>query len=274
MNGMVFEKTRDNKIVNYKNIIRILLICLSFILFLCYAFALDEKPRKETSIQISEPTSPTIETEKTGSEIILINNGAKYANTTEAVLTILPPRKASQMCLSKDGRNIMKWEPFAQNKKWELISGDGTKEVFVWLSDNDGNVLGPYSDKIILDTVPPGEVINLTIETTNVNWGLPPGTPRVKDSWRDRIKWKNPYDHDFVGVLIKEGAKVKNPIDGSFIKKVEGFPGKDEVVENYYSYLPGRIYVKSPKKTYTLFTFDSAGNFSRGFKVRNKQWIL
>ncbi len=64
-----------------------------------------------------------------------------------------------QMQLSHDGQAW--YDPVSYNTSmdWTLISGDGTKAVFVRFKDTAGNWSGPYGDTIVLDTVAPDTTI-------------------------------------------------------------------------------------------------------------------
>ena len=63
---------------------------------------------------------------------------------------------------------------FADTTNWTFTSGNATKTVSVWFKDVEGNVnVTPYSDTIILDTIPP---TNGTV------------TPTSGDAWV-RLDW-------------------------------------------------------------------------------------
>jgi uncharacterized protein (AIM24 family) len=65
----------------------------------------------------------------------------------------------ASMRLSHDGSNWTGWEAFSSTKSWTLLSGDGTKTVYVEFMDQVGWVSSPQSDSILLDTTSPlGEI--------------------------------------------------------------------------------------------------------------------
>jgi len=87
-----------------------------------------------------------------------INSGATYTNS-QWVTLILSADNAAEMHFSNDNPSWSSWEPYATSKSWTLISGDGTKTVYVQFKDSVGNVSETYSDTIILDrTSPTGSI--------------------------------------------------------------------------------------------------------------------
>jgi hypothetical protein len=72
------------------------------------------------------------------------------------------------MCLSNKSGNCKPWIPYVKTvKNWILSKGDGTKTVYVWFKDGQGNVnTEPYSDDILLDTKDPEDGV-LTAEAGN-----------------------------------------------------------------------------------------------------------
>ncbi len=93
-------------------------------------------------------------TAPTGS--IAINGGAAYTNSTSATLTLSASDTLSgldDMRFSNNGTSWSTWEAYAASKVWTLLSGDGTKTVYIQYRDNVGNVSSSLSDTIVLDTV-------------------------------------------------------------------------------------------------------------------------
>jgi hypothetical protein len=107
---------------------------------------------------------------------IVINGGAGATRSTSATLTLTASDDgggAIQMCISNT-TSCTWWSAFATTKSWNLLSGSGTKTVYVWFRDQWGNVTTPpYTDTIILDTTAP---TNGTITAT-------PGNTQVTLNW-------------------------------------------------------------------------------------------
>jgi hypothetical protein len=103
---------------------------------------------------------------------ITINGGATYATSTSVSLGLSASDGLSgvdDMRFSNNGSSWSGWEPYGTSKAWSLISGDGTKTVYVQYRDNIGNISTPYNDSIVLDTTAPtGSIV--------VNGGAPYAT--------------------------------------------------------------------------------------------------
>jgi hypothetical protein len=88
---------------------------------------------------------------------IQINNAAQYVNSTSVILALNAVDSGSglnQMQFSNDGTTWSTPEAYATTKNWTLVSGDGTKTVYVKFKDVAGNWSVSYSATIILDTTP------------------------------------------------------------------------------------------------------------------------
>lgn len=87
---------------------------------------------------------------------IVINHDEPYTNSRNADLTIMADNENSpvKMCVSNTSESCSPWIPYVKKiKNWILSKGDGTKTVYVWFKDGQGNVSPePYSDDILLDT--------------------------------------------------------------------------------------------------------------------------
>ena len=108
---------------------------------------------------------------------VTTNSGAAWTNKTAATLTLTatddsPPL---QMCISNT-TTCSNWTAFAATKAWTLLTGNGTKTVYVWFRDtwlNRTPVATPYTDTIGLDVTLP---INGTMTATagvgkiTLNW--------------------------------------------------------------------------------------------------------
>lgn len=94
---------------------------------------------------------------------IKINNGAAYAKATAVTLTLNATdlNGVTEMQFSNDAVTWSAPEPYAGTKSWNLLFGDGTKNVHVKYKDGIGNWSLPnaISAAIILDTTPPAIVI-------------------------------------------------------------------------------------------------------------------
>ena len=89
---------------------------------------------------------------------ISINGGDLYADSTEVELALSAEDVTSgvaQMRFSGDGSSWSTWEVYAATRLWTLSPADGEKTVYAQYEDQAGNVSTPYSDTIILDTLPP-----------------------------------------------------------------------------------------------------------------------
>lgn len=98
---------------------------------------------------------------------ILINDGDKYANSTQVVLSLFSIDEisaVSEMRFSNDNINWTSWEKFVTTKSFPLQKGDGEKFVYFKTLDSADNIAEPVSDSIILDTTPPQ---NLSILINN-----------------------------------------------------------------------------------------------------------
>jgi hypothetical protein len=93
---------------------------------------------------------------------IVINGGDAQTNTASVTLTLSATDAGSgvsRMRFSNDDSTWTTWESYADSKSWTLVSGDGTKTVYVQYDDVAGNVSASYSDLIeLMATVPTGSV--------------------------------------------------------------------------------------------------------------------
>ena len=91
---------------------------------------------------------------------VKINGGANSTKSTSVTLNIsasepAPGSGLAEMSLSRDGKDWGGWEPFQAMRVYNLTIGDGVKTVYVRVRDRAGNIGGPVSDSILLDTVAP-----------------------------------------------------------------------------------------------------------------------
>jgi len=99
---------------------------------------------------ILETTPPT------GS--ITVAGGATYTNSSSVTLTLSAEDNTSgvaQMRFSNNNVTWTPWEAYSTSKAWTLITGDGTKTVYVQFRDKAGLTSPTYQDTIVLDTTKP-----------------------------------------------------------------------------------------------------------------------
>jgi hypothetical protein len=95
---------------------------------------------------------------------ITINSGAASTSTGNTTLTISGIDGGSgvsqmEVCNASDFSGCS-WETYSTTKSWTLISGDGTKTVYIKFKDNAGNQSSVYNDVILLDTqAPSGSIL-------------------------------------------------------------------------------------------------------------------
>lgn len=170
---------------------------------------------------------------------IVINKGATWTNSREVSLTI-SAKQAYQMAISNsiDFPGGI-WEDYTTSKKWILTEGDGKKTVYAKFRSFSGGVSEIVSDSIILDTMPPANILNLEAI---------PGNQQIL------LKWEAPPDKDFAGVRIMGSLEFfpANPWDGILV-----YQGSKT------SFLAVGL-TNGKRYYYTVFSYDKAGNFSSG----------
>ncbi|MFZ2356977.1 MAG: cohesin domain-containing protein, partial [Candidatus Omnitrophota bacterium] len=105
---------------------------------------------------------------------ISINNGARYTNSPEVILSLQAEELTSssgieRMQFSNDGTKFSDLEDYSSTKNWSLSSREGEKTAYVRFQDKAGNLSSAFKAGIILDqTVPRGSFsINNGAEYTN-----------------------------------------------------------------------------------------------------------
>ncbi|MEW5759425.1 MAG: hypothetical protein AB1779_01505, partial [Candidatus Thermoplasmatota archaeon] len=104
---------------------------------------------------------------------VLINNDAKYTNTTKVILNLFAKdlNNIAGMRFSNDGVNWSDWLNYTDMLFWELSSGYGNKILYAEFMDSAGNIV-QVSDTIILDTKKPTGIIKINndaLYTNNIN---------------------------------------------------------------------------------------------------------
>jgi len=121
---------------------------------------------------------------------ISINAGAVYTNNPAVILALSCASAAgdcTEMQISDSSGNwTNEAEVFTTVKTWTLLSGDGTKTVYVKFKDSAGTWSNAYQDSIILDTTAPAVTITSpatgTINTATplLTYGVSDGTVTVE----------------------------------------------------------------------------------------------
>jgi hypothetical protein len=120
---------------------------------------------------------------------------SEFTNSIDNLLALTQTdANPDKMRSSNDGSNFSQWEGFDAEKNWSLISGDGSKEVWVNYLDKAGNLsVVEIKDAITLDTQIPRIVsapepapitsvrssININLTLTDLNSGVDTGI----ESW-------------------------------------------------------------------------------------------
>jgi hypothetical protein len=89
---------------------------------------------------------------------ITINNGDTFTKEKDVILTLYAHDSGSRvekMSFSSDGISWSAWEDYFVTKSYTLSSGDGRKTIYFRVKDNVGNIGGPVSEMITLDTSEP-----------------------------------------------------------------------------------------------------------------------
>jgi hypothetical protein len=108
-----------------------------------------------------------------------INEDAVLTTSTSADLSVNCYPTVGYICqemqFSNDNLNWSAPEPYARNRTWILLPGDGEKTVYVKFKDDSGNWSNAYSDTIIIGTLTPngGESIPSGSVYT-IHWVAPP----------------------------------------------------------------------------------------------------
>jgi hypothetical protein len=133
---------------------------------------------------VSATASDTIRLdEAAGSdELVTINNGALWTNSTSVTLTISAPARTSNMRLSNDGGFAgTGWQLFESRPTWNIIPYGSyaiPRTVYVRVRNIDGTESTVYSDDIIYDPVPPTGTLSIqSVTSSSVNVNLRASDP-------------------------------------------------------------------------------------------------
>jgi len=134
--------------------------------------------RSEDGI-VSDQYSDTIiyDTTPPSSGSVQINSNDPSTNSATVTLTLAATdvhNAIAEMCISNTN-SCTNWIQYATSKSWTLTAGDGTKTVYAWFKDAQGNAMSsPVTDDIILDTTSPtGSIVidggNVSTLSTSVS---------------------------------------------------------------------------------------------------------
>lgn len=102
--------------------------------------------------------SASIVLDTTGPEVTMkINNGALKTNNINLTLNFNPIQTPAYMQIEEDGTfdEESTWVKFSNPSNYLISKGDGLKTVYARFKDELGNLFGPISAQIELDTTPP-----------------------------------------------------------------------------------------------------------------------
>jgi hypothetical protein len=95
---------------------------------------------------------------------ISINNDdtfTRFLNVTLSLDSVDTGSGVALMCFSIDNVEWTDWEPFNITKAFNLPIDDGDKRIYFKTIDKAGNIAEPIFDSIILDTLPPEDLVLL-----------------------------------------------------------------------------------------------------------------
>lgn len=157
----------------------------------------------------SKTFSASIVLDTTGPEVTMkINNGAIKTNSINVSLNFTPIQVPSQMQLEEDGVFDEKstWVKFSNPYSYILSKGDGEKSVYARFKDELGNLYGPISAQIELDTTPPQNTSFLINNGDQTSDSLEIRLTISADE-ADQILISN--NEDFVGAVAERYKTIK-----------------------------------------------------------------
>lgn len=117
---------------------------------------------KDPANNISQIVSDSIQLDYTPPtcEEFKIDDGSEFTNNTQKKVTLhIKSPDAVKMTISNnpisDPTSATAWENYTATKEWILDGEDGLKTIYLVLKDEAGNYSGRYSERIILDRIPP-----------------------------------------------------------------------------------------------------------------------
>ncbi|MBU1088612.1 SH3 domain-containing protein [Patescibacteria group bacterium] len=142
---------------------------------------------------------------------ISVNSGTAYTTSSAVTLTLSATDdsdSSSQLSMKISNSSDFSgasYETYATSRSWTLLSGDGTKTVYVKYKDSLGNESSAYSDTITYDATAPAS-FNLDS----------PGHENYSNSERPSFKWKAAETPDAVSGLSKYKLEIDNGDSGDF----------------------------------------------------------
>lgn len=97
---------------------------------------------------------------------------SQYTNSMSVELTI-SARNATEMQFSSDGLAWGEWEPYQTSKSYTLETLDGSKNIYIRVRDNAGDIGQIVLGSIILDQTPPSTVHSVSGELGNLSYKSP-----------------------------------------------------------------------------------------------------
>jgi hypothetical protein len=157
---------------------------------------------------------------------VSIENDKNYTNTRNVKLEIIIDDQIDsydlyEMSFSFNNKEWTSWEPFKTHTELKLLGVDGKKTVHLRIKDLAGNIAGPVSDSIILDTTLP-EIHSVSLNSGNKYtnsilldvkldcYDLLSGIDEMSFSF-DGLSWTNwePFMQD-ISIFIPLGDGTKN----------------------------------------------------------------
>lgn len=180
---------------------------------------------------------------------ISINSGAATTNSTTVTLTLscTDASGCSEMQFSNDNTAWSTAEAYATSKTWTLLSGDGTKTVYVKFKDAAGNWSTAFNDTITLDA-PPSKPANIDVAQNGVKGEL-------------LISWSNPSDADFNHIHIYRST-ASGALGTLIADNVTGIKYTDTGLASLTTYY------------YTVRAVDTAGNESTNTNAQPNEYGL
>jgi hypothetical protein len=107
---------------------------------------------------------------------IMINDGSHETNSTLVTIALQAidnTSGVSRISFSDDGVSWNDWKNFKELIYFDLSPGNGEKTIYVKISDKAGNIVGPISDKIILNmTAPQKDVQTKDTPSSGLNFWI------------------------------------------------------------------------------------------------------
>jgi len=212
----------------------------------------------------SDPFEVTIDSTKP-TATVQINNDNNYTNNKTVTLTLTASDNLSgvfQIAFSNDGVTYSAPETFSTTKTWDLTDTDGTKTVYVKVTDRAGNEY-ITSDLIILDKTTPTSTITLPTNTGS-------DTTAYVNNWNGIITGTSNDDYEIDNVQIS----VKRLSDNYYFNGTNWVSSATEILINTttsdlfanWSYdLPD----PTGNETYTITSHatDKAGNVESSYTL-------